>query len=217
MGFTLIYMNPFAVVEQFEKAIAEYTGAPWAVACDSCTNAIFLCLKWLEWAGKEKPRRVIIPSETYLSVPMAIWHAGYDISFDPRMNNWTGEYQLNPLPVWDSARRLRRGMYRVGQFQCLSFHTRKHLPIGKGGMILTDSVGAATWLKRARYEGRGPMPYKDDDITFMGWNMYMTPEQAARGLALLQQLPDNNPDLPEPEGYRDLRTFSVFKNIPTVI
>ena len=83
-------------------------------------------------------------------------------------------------------------------------------------MILTDNEEAVEWLKRARYEGRGPMPYKEDDITFMGYNMYMTPEQAARGLALLQQIPDDNPDLPEPGGYRDLRTFTVFKDISTV-
>lgn len=34
--------SPFEIVEWFEEAIAEYTGAPYAIACDSCTDAIFL-------------------------------------------------------------------------------------------------------------------------------------------------------------------------------
>ena len=206
--------SPFEIVRQFEEAIAEYTGSPYAVAVDSCTNAVFLCLEFFNQQGHlaTKLAKVIIPSKTYLSIPLSIIRAGMFPFFSTSRNNWSGEYQLEPFPIWDSARRLTRGMYREGQFQCLSFHIRKHLPIGKGGMILTDSKDAVAWLKRARYEGRGEMPYKEDDITMIGYNHYMTPEQAARGLTLLQQLLDYNEDLPERGGYKDLTEFTVFKN-----
>jgi hypothetical protein len=46
----------------------------------------------------------------------------------------------------------------------------------------------------------------------LGWNMYMTPQEAAHGLALMQNMTLNNPDLDENNGYRDLTEFSVFKN-----
>jgi dTDP-4-amino-4,6-dideoxygalactose transaminase len=92
---------------------------------------------------------------------------------------------------------------------CLSFHIKKHLPIGKGGMILTSDPDAVEWFKKARYEGRSEVPYQLDDIDMVGWNMYLTPEQAARGLYLLQNLPKHNEDLKET--YRDLTEFKIFK------
>ena len=57
---------------------------------------------------------------------------------------------------------------------CLSFHIKKLLGIGKGGMILTDNEDVVEWFKRARYEGRSEKFYKNDDIDMLGWNMYMT-------------------------------------------
>ena len=79
-------------------------------------------------------------------------------------------------------------------------------------MILTDNEAAAEWFKKARYEGRSEKNYKEDDITFLGWNMYMTPQQASHGLALLQNYDASTTDQEEPNGYRDLTEFSVFKN-----
>jgi dTDP-4-amino-4,6-dideoxygalactose transaminase len=40
--------NPYKVVQIFEEEVADYTGAPYAVSVDNCTNAIFLCLKYLK-------------------------------------------------------------------------------------------------------------------------------------------------------------------------
>ena len=54
------------------------------------------------------------------------------------------------------------------------------------------------------------MPYRHEVITQLGWHMYMTPEQAARGLYLLDVLPDDYPpDLTE--DYPDLRLQPVFQ------
>lgn len=197
--------NPYKIVRMFEEEVAEYTNAPYAVAVDSCTNALFLCLKWLNVTGLN----VVIPKETYLSVPMSIIHAGGIPSFEDI--SWSGIYQLSPFPVWDSAKRLTSDMYLKGEFMCLSFHIKKTLPIGKGGMILCDNEEAYQWFKRARYEGRSEVDYRKDNIDMLGWNMYMTPEQAARGLALMQNYPRHVSDLGEAEGYKDLTQNAIFK------
>ena len=200
--------NPFKVVNLFEQSIASYTGAPFAVACDSCTNALFLCCKYLE------VKEATIPSQTYLSVPMSIMHAGAKVIFDKshKANEWSGAYDLKPYPIYDSAKRLTSNMYIKNSFMCLSFHVRKQLPIGKGGMILTSDKDAVDWFKKARYEGRSEKFYKEDNIDSLGWNMYMTPEQAARGLTLLQNYPVHNQDQLEIGGYKDLTEFPVFKD-----
>ena len=200
--------NPYKIVKMFEEEIAEYTGAPYAISVDSCTNAIFLVCKYLQ------VKEVTIPSKTYLSVPQSITHSGGEVIFDtrPKTNHWKGMYQLKPYPIWDAAKRLTSNMYMPNQFMTLSFHIKKLLPIWKGGMILTDNVEAADWFKKARYEGRSEKYYKDDDITFAGWNMYMTPQQAAQGLAIFQNYPEHMSDLGELNGYRDLTEFTLYKN-----
>lgn len=204
--------NPYKIVKMFEEEIAHYTGSKFAVSTDSCTSAIFLVCKFLG------VKDVTIPSKTYLSIPMSVINAGGDVIFDKReqTNNWTGMYQLKPYPIYDAAKRLTSNMYIPNTFMCLSFHYKKHLKIGKGGMILTDSEEAYEWFKKSRYEGRSEKYYKDDDIDTIGWNMYMTPIQAAQGLCLLQNFPENNPDLDETNGYRDLTEFKIFSNKKTV-
>ena len=196
----------------FEDEIADFTGSKYAVSVDSCTNAIFLICKYLNVS------EVIIPSKTYLSVPQSIIHAGGKVIFDKSTdtNNWKGIYQLKPYPIFDAAKRLKRDMYINDSFMALSCHIKKLLPISKGGMILTNDKDAFDWFKKARYEGRSEKKYKDDDIKFLGWNMYMTPQQAAHGLALLQNYIDDREDLDEENGYRDLTEFTVFKNFKTI-
>ena len=204
--------NPYSIVKMFEDEIADFTGSKYAVSVDSCTNAIFLICKYLNVS------EVIIPSKTYLSVPQSIIHAGGKVIFDKstETNNWKGIYQLKPYPIFDAAKRLKRDMYINDSFMALSFHIKKLLPISKGGMILTNDKDAFEWFKKARYEGRSEKKYKDDDIKFLGWNMYMTPQQAAHGLALLQNYIDDREDLDEENGYRDLTEFTVFKNFKII-
>ena len=68
--------NPYSVVKMFEEEVAHYTGSPFAVAVDSCTNALFLCCKYYN------VREVILPKKTYLSVPMSVIHAGGKVVFE---------------------------------------------------------------------------------------------------------------------------------------
>ena len=188
--------NPYKIVKMFEETVADYCGSKYAVSTDNCTDALLLCCQYLN------VEEVVIPARTYLSVPQSILHAGGTLKF--RDYRWKGVYQLEPYPIYDAAKRLTSSMYIPGSFMCLSFHIKKHLKIGKGGMILTDDEEAARWLRKGRYE---------DNIQINGWNAYMSPEQAARGLMLMQNYPEHMEDLPEEPFYRDLREFDLFKHV----
>jgi len=197
-------MNPHEVTKQFEKAVAEYTGAPYAIATTSCTMALLLACAY------HKVIKVTIPKRTYISVPMSIIHAGGKVRFDDR--EWKGTYQLKPYPIWDSARWFSSGMYQMpGQMMCVSFHWSKTLGIGQGGAILHDDPRADIWLKKARFDGRteGIEP-KDDEFPFLGWHAYMSPRDAAEGLSRLALLPKDNDPIPN-DPYPDLSTIKIFQ------
>ena len=198
-------MNAFSVVEQFEQAVAKFAGAKYGVAVNTCTSAIFLAIKYVQ-SRSHVLGPVAVPARTFVSVPMAVLHAGLNVEF--RDFEWHGVYHLDPLPVVDGALRFRRGMYKGG-LHCVSFHARKLLNIGEGGMVLTDDAEAVEWLKKARYSGRGGKSYAIEDIEMLGWQMYMTPEKAARGLHLMEYIADELPD--QAVEYPDLRNAKVFQ------
>ena len=200
----------WGIVDLFEKKIAEYAGSKYAVSVDSCTDALFLCLKYLKASGE-----IILPSKTWISVPCTVKHAGCSVKF--KDYKWSGAYQLQPYHIYDGAVRMKKGMYTPDTYHCLSFHIRKHIPIGKGGMILTDDKKAYDWFRTVRYEGRTMSEdginyklYKEDTITSLGWNMYMTPEQAARGLELFENIKDDNPDQESSGTCKDLEILNIY-------
>tara|TARA_A100001515_G_scaffold53803_2_gene42619 strand:+ start:2456 stop:3124 length:669 start_codon:yes stop_codon:yes gene_type:complete len=203
--YNIVVKDPWDIVEGFEKLIAEYAGSKYAVAVDSCTNSMFLCLKYLKASGE-----IEVPKKTYLSVPQLVIHAGCTPKFIDL--EWNGVYQLNPYPVVDSATRFTKNMYIKGTYQCLSFHIRKNLPIAKGGMILTDNKDAYDWFKAAEYEGRDRRVPHDEmpEPTICGWNMYMPPEQAARGIILFNELPKELADCGGSYKYKDLSGYLMW-------
>ena len=202
-------MNPFQVVRDFEAGVAAYCNAPYCVAVNSCTNALFLSLMWFKTQGT-LPDTIEIPRFTYVSVPMQIMHAGAKVSFRVQ-DDWSGAYQLSPLPLYDSARRFTASMYRPGTFMCTSHHWSKTLGIQQGGCILHDNPVADDYLRRARFDGRREgVPPDSDEFLDIGWHVYMSPEVAAEGLVRLSHLPKYNADLPW-SGYPDLSKVSLFK------
>jgi len=200
-------VNPFQIVKDFERALCDYTGAPYCVVTTSCTMALLLaCLYQRKVLGRQGT--VTIPSKTYIGVPQSIIHAGYKVSFIDR--SWSGGYQLDPLPVWDYARRFTSGMYVPGQMQTLSFHWTKILSIGQGGCVLLDDQDADDWLRKARFDGRTEgIPANEDIITHLGYHAYMMPRDAAEGLTRLALLPEHNDDLPNSD-YPALSKMRVF-------
>lgn len=211
-------MNPFRVVRDFEAAIAEYTGAPYAVTVTSCTDALKLSLAYF-LAGARAGFPIEIPKRTYVGVPYAIREAGGTVRF--RDEDWWGMYQLKPLPIFDSARWFRRQLFseaflRAGgedePFVCVSFHWSKTLGIQQGGAILHASKEADAWLRRARFDGRaeGVAPAEDTFPLRRAWHCYMAPETAAAGLVRLARLPEVNEPLAN-DDYPDLSTLEVFR------
>jgi hypothetical protein len=127
--------NAWDIIDLFEQKIANFCGSPYAVSVDNCTNALFLCLKYID-----KPQTIT---------------------------------------------------------------------------ILTDNKDAYEWFRRARYCGRiDGLPYdKHEEFTQRGWNMYMTPEDAARGLLLFFELfkkSKNFEDMGGSESYSDLSKSKIF-------
>lgn len=168
------------ITEQFEQELCKYTGAPYCVAIDNCSNALFLALYYeLNVTGKYKrdcttygdeiKPLVTIPRHTYPSVACEIIHAGgrvvfkdYDFVKDGKLK---GYYFLNPTNVIDSALKFTSNMYVHGFHMCLSFTgPYKHLKLGKGGAILTDDKIFYHWAKRARFSGRQELSYHDDNF-----------------------------------------------------
>lgn len=217
--------DPFAVVREFEAALCEYTGAPFAVTTNSCTMALLLAVRWylrvesrkdFESPSVHATQDIEIPRRTYCSVPMSIIHAGGRPTF--RDEDWRGAYQLKPLLVWDAARKFTQFMYDGidgvtrgdGGMVCVSFHHSKILGDSQGGAILHDDPEADKWLRRARFDGRteGVAP-KDDDI-MLGWHCYLSPDVAARLLWKLSKLPLHNEDLPN-DDYTDLSVMDCFR------
>jgi len=199
----------YIITEMFEQKVAEYTGAKYAVAVDSCSNAIFLSLMYENVKGKV----ISIPAKTFMSVPCEIIHAGAKVNFENI--EWKGMYQLFPTRVWDSALRFTKDMYIEGALQCISFTgPSKRLKLSKGGMILTDDLAAYNWLKRARMSGRREVAYMDEKFDMIGWNFYMLPELAVRGLTLMRGFYESGVPLsfPDIKGiYSDLSQFKVYQ------
>lgn len=198
-------MNPYKITKDFEEALCEYTGARYAVAVNSCSMALRLCLDRLM-----KPREPItIPKHTYVSVPCAIKQAGGKVVWSDK--RWSGVYQLYPLPIWDCARRFTSGMFKTYQYQCVSFATTKILGIEQGGAILHDNAEADAWFRKARFDGReeGKLPQEQKTWDVIGHHCIMLPSVAAALLLKLHHLPAHNEDMPD-YPYPDLSRIGLW-------
>ena len=208
----------YKITEDFEKSLSDYTGAPYVVTVDNQSNALFLSLYYEKNIKNNIGTDTItIPARTYPSVPCEIIHAGLKVDFEPVDGKTIkGAYNLIGSNVWDSALRFTAGMYLPNTHMCISFTgPYKHFKLSKGGAILTDNYEAYLWFKRSRYSGRRECSYHDDHFDMLGWNFYMMPELATRGMLLMGQFYNidgtkkHNEDLELP--YPDLSKFEIYK------
>ena len=172
----------FKALFDFEEALAEYTGAPYAVVTDGCTHAIELCMR------HDQVKQTAFTPFTYLSIPMLMHHLGikYEYHTAEHRQQWVGEYKFEATRIWDSARRLERGMYRPGQFQCLSFGWTKPLQLGKVGAILLDDLEAYKKFSRQRSDGRDlHIPWAEEKDLILGYHYCPSLELCVKGSELL--------------------------------
>jgi dTDP-4-amino-4,6-dideoxygalactose transaminase len=195
-----IYSGP---VQLLEEKIAAFFGAPYAVAVDSCTHGLELCLRY------KNVTNITCPKRTYLSVPMLANKLGLRLFWDD--NNWTSFYQLHSN-IYDAAVLWRKDSYFSGTFMCLSFQYQKHLSLGRGGMILCPDKESALQLKKMSFDGRLPnIPWREQNIDTMGYHYYMTPETAQLGLDKLDAAIATPPRQWEYTDWRDLTEMDIFK------
>ena len=161
----------FESIQKFEKEISTFFGSPYAIAVDCCTHAIELCLRL------NNVKHYTVPKRTYISVPFLANKLG--ISFDWRDEDWEDYYFLGGTNIVDAAVLWKQDSYVPNTFMCVSFQYRKHLSLGRGGIILTDDKESAILLKKMSYDGRLPdIPWRDQDIDTYGFHYYMTRETA---------------------------------------
>lgn len=190
----------FEALFQFEQDLAEYTGAPYAVATDGGTHAIELCMRY------DQVQMTAFSAYTYLSVPMLMHHL--NINYILTSEVWNGEYQFHGTRIWDSARRLMPNMYRPGQRQCLSFGWTKPLQLGRVGAILLDNEDEYRLLSRWRSDGRdlAKSPWETEKTFMLGFHYCPTLELCAKGSELLKTF---KPQSQQVE-YPDCRNISII-------
>jgi dTDP-4-amino-4,6-dideoxygalactose transaminase len=193
----------FEVIEQFEQALAKFTGAPYAVMTDCCTHAIELCFR------HDHVQQCEFTPFTYLSVPMTMHKLGVDYRYlKEDVQTWRGEYHFYGTRIWDSARRLEHNMYREGALQCLSFGYSKPVDAGRGGAILLDDVEDYDKLRQMRYDGRDLhiSPWQAQQVFRVGYHYRPTIEEALRALEVLNNYTSTAPKHVE---YPDLREIKI--------
>ena len=194
----------FEVVAQFEKEVSNFFGSPYGVAVDCCTHALELCLRY------QRIQHYSVPTRTYISVPFLA--RKLNISFNWRDEEWRDFYYLGGTNIIDAAVLWKRDSYIPDTFMCLSFQFRKHLSLGRGGMILTDNEQAAERLRKMTYDGREPIsPWREQNIEMMGYHYYMTPETAELGIKKLPAAIKTTPKQWVTSDWPDLTKMEIFK------
>ena len=195
----------FEIISEFEQAIAEFFGSPYAVAVDSCTHGIELCLRYT------KETKISVPKRTYLSVPFLAEKMGLEREW--RDEEWEDYYTLNygDKRIIDAAVLWRKDSYIPNTFMCLSFQYQKHLSLGRGGVILLDNEEDFITLKKMSYDGRLPnIPWREQNIDTIGFHYYMTPETAKLGLEKIKQAIDITPKKWLVTDWPDLTKMEIF-------
>jgi perosamine synthetase len=193
-------------VAAFERAFAGYVGAEYAVALCNGTATLHTALVAL---GVGRGDAVSVPPLTMSATTIAVLHAEADpvfVDVDPR--TWLAQpsggveitvslYGLCPPAYWsvqidDAAQTLRP--HSGCAFTSYSFQASKILPLGEGGMLVTNDPALATEAREFSslgYRMRADQPRIDPAVlkspTYerhhrLGWNYRMSDLVAAVGL-----------------------------------
>jgi len=190
-------------IAEFEQSVAEFYNAPYAVSTDCCTHAIELSLRL------RNSNNVTCPTHTYLSIPMTFKKLG--LSWEFKNEQWQEYYEIGNTNIIDGAVYWKQNGYISGKLICLSFQFRKHLNLGRGGMILCDNKDDYITLKKMSYDGRLPdVPWAEQDVDIMGYHYYMTPETAQLGLEKLPSCIEREAKQWSWQDYPNISKMKVF-------
>lgn len=184
-------------VFEFENALAEYVGAKYVVATDSCTSALFISLMWEKMHNGL--HTVVIPAMTVPLVAAAVKEAGLNLKFDNR-TDWVGSaYNLRRTKIMDSAHQLERGMCADMSEEtkyCFSFYPTKPVGSADGGAIATNNEAFAKWARSVITYGRNQtQKYQNSweyDVELVGYKRHYTNLQAVICLEQLMRLDKTN-------------------------
>lgn len=194
----------FKTVTKFENKLAKFYGSPYAVAIDCCTHGVELCLRYT------KAKSIEVPKRTYLSIPFLAHKLNIELKW--KDEDWMDYYYITDRVI-DAAVLWKKDSYIPGTFMNISFQFQKHLSLGRGGVILTDSKEAAEQLKMMTYDGRIPdIPWRDQNINTIGYHYYMTPETATKGLEKLNNAIKTKPKQWVITDWPDLTQMDIFKD-----
>ena len=263
------YLTEGPVTREFERRVAEFTGARHALAVTSCTTGLELALRAV---GVGPGDEVVVPDYTYpatADVVMLLGAVCVIVDVDPRtmLMDWDAlEAALTPrtkavMPVSifgnpvdaDRLAALKRkhGFYTVEDAACslgaefggrrvgaladltvFSFHPRKFITTGEGGMVLTDNADWSAWMDSFKHFGMGQSPTREG-TSFLraGTNYKLSNVLAAIGLAqmdmadellaerrrlaarydaLMAEIPGVEPPLTTPGGRHSYQSYIVF-------
>ena len=167
------------VVNKFEKSIADYVGAKYAVSFNSATSAIFLALL-------NKNVTVKIPSIIPPVVPNAISTSGNSYEFVDNIT-WVGDsyimHNFGDYKIIDSAQKLEKNQFKKecnpNDLMVFSFYPTKPVGTCDGGIIVSDDEEKINYFRMLALNG---MTYSKDNwdrkIKFIGYKMYMNSIQA---------------------------------------
>lgn len=203
-------------VERFEESMAELCERDYGVAVSNGTSALSLCLQalgvgpddevivpGLTWPSPAYAVRVTGARPRIMDVDPRSWNMpapdmgvrakaviaidqfgvpvesrGFDQLLDPVIED--AACAIGSRFAWGTP------CGSLGLASCFSFHPRKVLTTGEGGMILTDDEGFADRLRRLRNHGQAaPGRFAEPAL-----NHRMTDLQAALGNAQLARLDD---------------------------
>jgi len=130
------------IVDEFEKEFAEFVGAKYAVATNSCTSALEIAVKSIDL-----PETCTVSPFTFVSSALCLLNSNKEVEFldiDEKslctrkadIQVLYGGNDFGEGIIYDMAH--AGGMKHKGLVSCWSFHAVKNIPAGDGGMLTTN-------------------------------------------------------------------------------
>jgi perosamine synthetase len=193
---------------EFEKKFAEYVGSKYAIACNSGTSALDLCLKAYEIKGGE----LITTPMTFVSDAIVGEWNGMDVTFadidedslclDPKTVHITKETKaiitvdshgrladidglrekFDGLIIEDAAHAMYTpGAGKKGDITIWSFQAVKSMPAGDGGMITTNDDEIYKKLRTLTWLGVEKSTYERADLKKYSWDYDIKQAEGIKG------------------------------------